>query len=237
MDPDAVSGAPPAPVTVLPPELRALLEARGDDSHGAWDAFAARFSPLMLHIARSVMGKYDGAMDAYTYILERLRRDDCQALRVYEPDGRSQFTTWLAVVSRRICVDYYRQAYGRPRSEETTSDAHKRRLEMQHAARRRLVDFAWSSVDLAHVIDHKGRSPDSNIRESQLHAALDAAVLELGAEDRLLLKLRFTDELSAAAIARVLAMPSQFHVYRRLRSVCDSLRSALAQRGVESAIP
>jgi DNA-directed RNA polymerase specialized sigma subunit len=41
----------------------------------------------------------------------------------------------------------------------------------------------------------------------------------------LLLTLRFEDELSAAEIADILGMPSQFHVYRRLKVILAGLKN------------
>jgi len=52
-----------------------------------------------------------------------------------------------------------------------------------------------------------------------------------------MLKLRFVDDLAAQEIARLLAFPSPFHVYRRLNALFAELRSALHRRGVESAAP
>jgi len=44
----------------------------------------------------------DGAMDAYAYVLERLRERDCARLRTYADGGPARFTTWLVVVARRL---------------------------------------------------------------------------------------------------------------------------------------
>jgi hypothetical protein len=52
-----------------------------------------------------------------------------------------------------------------------------------------------------------------------------------------LIKLRFDDGLSAAAIAEFMRFPTPFHVYRRLTHVLDALRRALQARGVEGPVP
>jgi DNA-directed RNA polymerase specialized sigma subunit len=52
-------------------------------------------------------------------------------------------------------------------------------------------------------------------------------------EDRLLLKLRFDDGLSAPEIARLLGFPTPFHVYRRLNALYARLRGGLRERGIE----
>ena len=67
--------------------------------------------------------------------------------------------------------------------------------------------------------------------------ALHNALAELDPPDRLLLKLRFDDGLSAADIADLMRLPTPFHVYRRLTALLDSLRKALRMRGVEGPTP
>ena len=66
---------------------------------------------------------------------------------------------------------------------------------------------------------------------------MSAATARLGATDRLLLKLRFDDDLSAREIAGLLALPTPFHVYRRLNALLQELRRVLQQRGIHEAEP
>ena len=217
---------------VNPRELRNLLDAvDAAGREAAWDVFVARHSRLLLHVARKVMPESDIAMDAYAHLLERLRRDDCRALTAYCPDGRSRFTTWLVVVAGRMCVDFYRQKNGRPRGESPTQ------LELvEREARYRLATFTGIDGALAHLVDD-GAAPDSALRNGQLLAALDGAVAALSPDDQLLLKLRFHDEVPVQRIAKVLSLPSQFHVYRRLKAVCAELRRRLVARGIEDGTP
>ena len=102
---------------LLPSELRQLLNAPDDaERDNAWSRFLESYSPLLLHLARSLGGDYDAAMDRYTFMLARLRRDDFRKLRGYSADGRAKFSTWLTVVARRLCLDHYRERCGRPRA-------------------------------------------------------------------------------------------------------------------------
>ena len=214
-------------------ELERLLAATDDaERNAAWDAFVSRRSRLLIHIARLVMPTHDDAMDAYAQLLERLRRDDCRALRIDTPDGRSQFSTWLAVVARRMCVDFYRQRYGRPRGEGKSAS-----VAFERAVRQRLTSFAPAAVELTDIPDAAGPGPDTDLRATELRCVLARALNELTPDDRLLLKLRFEDDLSAQAITSVLRMPTQFHVYRRLKQVLAELRQRLAAAGVENALP
>jgi len=214
---------------VLPAELSQLFAAPGSRRDDAWADFVAAHSRLLLHVTRSVTADRDAAMDGYAYVLERLREDDCRRLRGYAADGRGKFTTWLVVVGRRLCLDFLRHRYGRPR--EATPEAASER-----AARRRLADLVGVDAD---PDQHPAAASDQaeTLQAGELRAALDAATATLPATDRLLLKLRFDDDLSAREIATVVGSPTPFHVYRRLRLILEVLRHRLRERGVEDSTP
>lgn len=219
---------------VLPPELHQLLhgsDASGRDS--AWATFVSNRSRLLLYVAHSVAPGHDAAMDAYTYVLEALRQDDYRRLRGYEADGRSTFTTWLVVVARRLCLDFHRRRYGRARGTESAEGA----ADEQRVARRRLVDLTASAIDLRTLVNEQDLGPDAAVRMEQLHEALDTVLHDLSADDRLLIKLRFEDNLPAPEIATLLNRPSPFHVYRQLNSLYAELRQRLLSRGIESSVP
>lgn len=178
------------------------------------------------------MGRdYDATMDAYAYLLEQLRRDDFHRLRGYAADGRTKFTTWLVVVARRLCLDHRRQRYGR--AQESASANTEGR-----AARRRLVDLVAEELDASPVADHTAaRNPEAQLRATALSQALAGALSGLEPRDRLLLKLRFEDELPAREIGQVMRYATPFHVYRRLNAVLEQLRAALRSRGVQDSEP
>lgn len=229
--------AEPSPATpdradVHPLELQNLLNAVSPARfEAAWDAFIARHHRLLLHVARKVMPASESAMDAYAHVLERLRRDDCRVLRGYAPDARSQFTTWFVVVARRTCVDFYRQKYGRPRGTAPSQAAL-----LERDARRRLATFAGVDDTLEQIPDDQ-EGPENALRNGQLCEALQCVVGSLPADDQLLLKLRFTDDLPAQRIAAVMSFPTPFHVYRRLKAICAELRRQLIERGVDDSAP
>ncbi len=170
-------------------------------------------------------------MDAYAYVVEQLRRDDFQRLRAYASDGHSKFTTWLVIVTRRLCLDHLRERYGR--SEEASP-----RSRAAHRVRRQLVDLLADDLESAQAIPAATTDdPETDVRKDELHGALDAALRRLDPRDRLLLKLRFDDGLPAREIDRIVGLGTPFHVYRRLHSVLTALRKSLSARGVESPEP
>ena len=214
----------------LPAPLSSLLAARDPGSREeAWAAFLSAYSTLIVRVARLLGGDADAVMDRYAFALDQLRRDDCKRLRRYTGDGRGEFTTWLVLVVRRLCLDEYRHRYGRPQSD--ASDVAER-----HVARRRLADLAGIDPELAEVSDENDDA-DAGIRAVELSAALDAAISRLDVSDRLLVRLRFQDGLSVPTIARIIRAPSVAQLYRRLERVLESLRATLREAGVEDSVP
>lgn len=211
----------------LPPDLSRLLDAAGPPAREeAWTQFVGTYSRLLLHTARSLAPQYDAAMDAYTYVLEELRRDDFRRLRAYVADSRSKFSTWLVVVARRLCLDHYRQRYGRARG----IGPQKREA---RAVRRRLADLFAEEIDPARLAHPGPETPETEFQRKELWEALEWAVKNLSPRDRLLLALRFEEDLSAREIAELMGFPTPFHVYRRLNSLFESIRQRLKRRGLE----
>jgi RNA polymerase sigma factor (sigma-70 family) len=214
----------------LPVELSRLFapaDAAARDT--AWDGFTTAYSRLLLHTARSVTSDHDSAMDAYAYLLEQLRADDFKRLRAYTADGRGKFTTWLVVVVRRLCLDFRRQRYGRSRND-TSDDGAARAL------RRRLVDMVAAPHD-PDQIPASGNDPAAAALSDDLGRILESALAGLTPRDRLLLKLRYEDDLPAREIAGLLGMPTPFHVYRRINALLTQMRSTLRARGVDDSAP
>ena len=216
---------------MLPLELSTLLNATDPAAReAAWTRFVEIHSRLLLHAARSVDRDRDATMDAYAYLLEQFRRDDFHRLRAYACDGRSKFTTWLVLVARRLCLDHVRQRYGRAQH----SGPH---AEEKQAIRRRLVDHLAEAIDADHLVDTATGDAEMQLRAAELGRALASALRTLAPRDRLLLKLRFDDDLSAREIALLLRLPTPFHVYRRLNALLEQLRATLKRRGIQESEP
>ncbi|MFW6085394.1 MAG: RNA polymerase sigma factor [Gemmatimonadota bacterium] len=230
------------PDTGLPDEVRSLLSADDEaDETAAWSAFLDSYSRLILYIARKSCSSRDGAMDRYAYALEQLRRDDFARLRGYEADDRARFSTWLAVVVRRLCTDFHRKKYGRYEGVDAgdagdSDPAPMDAAELARRTRRRLVDLVGEAVDIEALGDHR-KDPERSVRLRELRGALVQAVDGLESRDRLLLSMRFADEHSARIIADAMDYPSQFHVYRRLKKVLARLRDDLEGRGIDGPTP
>jgi len=216
-----------------PPALLSTLlsvSAETADGERAWGGFVEESSAFLLHVARTLGGDHDAVMDRYVFILEALRRDDYRRLRQYASDGRGRFTTWLMVVARRLCLDEYRQRYGRPQGDDASSAD-------GWVERRRLINLVGEELGSTELAGSAEAVPDVALQRSELAALLEVALARLDAGDRLLLRMRFVDDLSVPQIARLLGDGSAFHYYRRLEKILGRLRDSLQAVGVEDSVP
>lgn len=216
----------------LPLELARLLAASDDIARTrAWTEFLHTFSPLILHASRTAASGYDDGMDAYASALDGLRADNYKKLRGYAIDPASRFSTWLVVVVRRICIDAQRQKYGRTSTKEREEG-----ISDERRARHRLANLVGAEINLDELRDSQGMSADEAVEQRELGELLDAALAELDERDRLLLTLKFVDDLPANKIASVQGWPDQMSVYRRITKLTAMLKEKLVARGVDTPI-
>jgi RNA polymerase sigma factor (sigma-70 family) len=218
-------------VGIAPLELNRLLRAPdAHDREAAWDGLIARHTRLLIAVARSLGGDHDDAMERYSYILEKLREQDFRRLRSYDPDVGATFPTWLTVTARHLCRDLHRSRFGRLRPENDSG-----RADSLRAVRRALSDLTEGDTPLDTIEDASSLPPDCVAMRGDLDDCLRQALSRLTSTERLLLTLRFQDDLPASRIAGILGMPTPFHVYRCLNAVLSRLRQALESRGIEGS--
>jgi len=105
------------------------------------------------------------------------------------------------------------------------------------AERRRLVDMLGDQLDPAELSGPADRRPDAAFARVERDRLLQAALEELPPRDQVLLRLRFSQELSAREIAGLMRFESAGHVYRRIEVLLRGLRAALGRMGVEETEP
>lgn len=216
---------------VLPPEVARLLAASEDtEREEAWARLLERHSALLLRVAHATLSERDDAMDSYACLLELLRADDYRRIRAYSADGRCKFTTWLVVVTRRACIDFARRKYGRRNGHPLTEGS-------AAALRRGLALHLRTAADVNLLVDEWLARPEGRMRSKELESLVGSSLRGLSAEDQLLIKLRFADNLAAREIAQVTGAPSPFHVYRRLNAILAALRRRLESVGVNDSAP
>jgi RNA polymerase sigma factor (sigma-70 family) len=215
-------------------ELSFIDDPDGGTRERGWTGFVEQFTRLLLRTARDFGGDYDACMDRYRFILESLREDDFRRLRAYRSITSSAFAAWLAVVARRLCLDFERQRLGRVRGNAN-------HLPSDHAAARRLrhalTVLGAADYDPGDRLPAAGPTPEESLRELQLRAALDAALHRLDPKQQLLLRLRYEDGLSVQEISKLLDVRSVFHAYRQLKTALAQARLHLEASGVRDADP
>jgi len=212
-----------------PFELSQLLRAADSSSQqAAWEDLIARHTRLLLAVARSFNGGHDAAMERYTYILDKLREDDFHRLRMFDETSGARFSTWLTVTARHLCLDHLRAVYGRQRES-----AQPERIYPLRGIRRALADSVGPDVDVERIVDEQSPSLIVQTVVGERDEALRAALAQLSSRERLLLALRYEDDLSAARIAGIVGHPTPFHVYRQLNAILSKLRLMLESRGVD----
>jgi RNA polymerase sigma factor (sigma-70 family) len=216
---------------VAPLELGQLLHASTQTVRdAAWEGLIGRHTRLILAVARSFGGGSDEAMDRYAYVLEKLRESDFRRLRTFRSDAGARFSTWLTITARRLCLDHHRALYGRVRDTTSTDQSL-----LLRRVRRSLLEPVQHEQALENIVDGSTASAETRTAVEERDAILRDELEKLSASDRLVLALRFEDELPAARIASVVGLPNQFSVYRQLNSALDRLRAGLESRGIDNA--
>jgi RNA polymerase sigma factor (sigma-70 family) len=213
-----------------PIELDRLFTASDTpDREAAWEDLIGRHTRLLMSVARSLGGDHDAAMERYSYVLGKLREWEFRRLRAYDANAGATFSTWLTVTAHRLCLDHHRSLYGRHRpthSEDKSS--------VLRAARRALADSAFSDVDADSLADGK-HSADFGLVMRNRDECLRVELAKLTPRERLILTLRFEDDLPASKIANVIGLATPFHVYRKINSILLRLREQLQSRGIEGS--
>jgi len=198
------------------------------EREAAWEVLISRHTRLLLAVARSFRGGHDEVMERYSYILGKLRESDFHRLRTFDPEAGASFSTWLAASARRLCLDYHRSVYGRQRPTLATD-----RSETLRTLRRSLVDSLGAEIDADLLPDSATLAADAQAVLAERNRLLAAELFRLTPRERLILALRFQDELSASRIAAILGLPTPFNVYRQLNSILARLRAGLTARGLD----
>ena len=99
------------------------------------------------------------------------------------------------------------------------------------------MDLIGAKIDIETIMDGASPSPELALRSEELRQALIRALTALPADDRILLKLRFEEGASVGEITSMMSFSSQFHVYRRLKSVFGRLKRELEKHGIDGPAP
>jgi RNA polymerase sigma-70 factor (ECF subfamily) len=214
---------PPTDVAKFVDEMQAddlcLIIAceRGDEN--AWSDLVARFTATVRSAARSASITEDAAEDLAQSIWAELyglrtRKDGMPASKLAYYSGRGSLAGWLRAVVAQLAVDMFRKQSRLVQTEEDTD------LE-------RLARVAEGQPIVAGISTPE-ESVSNRFAQTDMQDALNHAVQELPAEDRLLVKLYYFDNLRLREAGAVLGV-HEATASRRLTRIQTDLRKRVTK--------
>ena len=194
---------------------------RGDEK--AWTDLVERFTTTVRSAARSASANEDAAEDlaqsiwAELYGL-RVKDDGRRASKLAYYSGRGSLAGWLRAVVAQLSVDTFRK---QSKLVQTEEDAELDRLA-------RDAHIGETSTFAAAGVQNPEQSLSNRFAHENLQQALTEAVGELAAEDRLLVKLYYFDNLRLREAGVVLGV-HEATASRRLTRIQTDLRKRVSQ--------
>ena len=192
----------------------------GDEN--AWNDLVERFTPTVRSAARSASANEDAAEDLAQSIWAELyglrtRKDGMPASKLAYYSGRGSLAGWLRAVVAQLAIDMFRK---QSRLVQTEEDTDLDRL--AHEA-----NVAEGQPVLAGIATPE-ESISNRFAQTDMQQALNRAVQELAAEDRLLVKLYYFDNLRLREAGAVLGV-HEATASRRLTRIQTDLRKRVAK--------
>ena len=193
---------------------------RGDER--AWSELVERFKPTVRSAARSASSNEDAAEDLAQSIWAELyglrtRSDGRPASKLAYYSGRGSLAGWLRAVVAQLAVDTFRKQSKLVQAEE---DADLDRLAQE-------VQVAEGQPALAGMQNPED-AMSNRFARSEMQQALSRSVQELSAEDRLLVKLYYFDNLRLREAGAVLGV-HEATASRRLTRIQSDLRKRVSE--------
>jgi RNA polymerase sigma-70 factor, ECF subfamily len=193
---------------------------RGDES--AWNDLVERFTATVRSAARSASSNEDAAEDLAQSIWAELyglrkRNDGTPASKLAYYSGRGSLAGWLRAVVGQLAVDTFRK---QSRLVQTEEDADLDRLAKD-------ANVPGGEAVMA-GIPNPEESMSNRYAQADMQQALSQAVRELAAEDRLLVKLYYFDNLRLREAGVVLGV-HEATASRRLTRIQTDLRKRVTK--------
>jgi RNA polymerase sigma-70 factor, ECF subfamily len=193
---------------------------RGDES--AWTDLVERFTPTVRSAARSASSNEDAAEDLAQSIWAELyglrtRKDGTPASKLAYYSGRGSLAGWLRAVVAQLAVDVFRK---QSRLVQTEEDADLDRLALDS-------QIGEGQPMMAGIATPE-ESISNRLAQNDMERALSKGIQELAAEDRLLVKLYYFDNLRLREAGAVLGV-HEATASRRLARVQTDLRKRVTK--------
>jgi RNA polymerase sigma-70 factor (ECF subfamily) len=213
------SGASEADIAQLHRSLRledlALARACAKGSEAAWDCFLNRYRQKLYDAAAAITKEESAARELadslYAELFGTRETEDGQRIsKLTSYTGRGSLEGWLRTVLAQNYINQYR-------------------------TRRRLVSFD-EQADTGEQSRNKEVGSESSA-DSRLEQATDAALLNLSAEERMILASYYLDERTLAEIGRMLGV-HESTISRRIKKITAGVHKrimqGLRQRGMSA---
>lgn len=194
---------------------------RGDEK--AWNDLVERFTVTVRSAARSASANEDAAEDLAQSIWAELyglrsKKDGTTSSKLAYYSGRGSLAGWLRAVVAQLAVDMFRKQARLVQAEED--------VDLDRLAR----DAPLAELQTAVVsgLHNPEQAISNRFAESDLQQALGRAIKELSADDRLLVKLYYFDNLKLREAGRVLGV-HEATASRRLTRVHSDLRKRVGE--------
>lgn len=193
---------------------------RGDEN--AWNELVERFTTTVRSAARSASSNEDAAEDLAQSIWAELyglrtRKDGAPASKLAYYSGRGSLAGWLRAVVGQLAVDTFRK---QSRLVQTEEDTDLDRLAQD-------ANLGEGQAMLAGIPTPE-ESISNRFAQADMQQALNTAVQELAAEDRLLVKLYYFDNLRLREAGAVLGV-HEATASRRLTRIQTDLRKRVTR--------
>lgn len=237
---------------------RTLLDRLLHSESGAeaWAEFLRRYSNLFFKVIWQHERDHDDAVEKYLFVCAKFAENDFARLRKFQTDYSARapkFSTWLAAVTRNLCIDAHRAAHGRRRFPAAL-------LRMSDFARDVFRLYYWEGRSNDEVVNALTADP-SSISETldQIQTAIgeaparspleyvrfdDNRVFEnaenlydgsgeevtewldlLEERERIVVRLKFWEDMSAAEIVEILDLQSEQQIYSIMHTAMKKLRT------------
>jgi RNA polymerase sigma-70 factor (ECF subfamily) len=200
-----------------------LIVACEQSNENAWSELVERFTPTVRSAARSASANEDAAEDlaqsiwAELYGL-RIGKDGKPSSKLAYYSGRGSLAGWLRAVVAQLAVDSYRK---QSRLVQTEEDSDLDRLT-------RDLPMTEGQAVIVSALQNPEQVISNRFAEEHIQNALSTAITELVAEDRLLVKLYYFDDLRLREAGSVLGV-HEATASRRLTRIHSDLRKRVSQ--------
>jgi RNA polymerase sigma-70 factor (ECF subfamily) len=190
---------------------------RGDEN--AWNDLVERFTATVRSAARSASSNEDAAEDLAQSIWAELyglrtRKDGTPASKLAYYSGRGSLAGWLRAVVGQLAVDTFRKQSRLVQTEEDT--------DLDRLAHDASVGEVFAGIP------NPEESMSNRFAQADMQQALNKAIQELAADDRLLVKLYYFDNLRLREAGAVLGV-HEATASRRLTRIQTDLRKRVTK--------